>query len=103
LSIAENIGSAHNRKKLVHAAVGRSIWFLRKTHFTNRPKLSDERWNRIRRAFPVWNQIEHRILRWALQVRWILGIRHHVSARTSHRRLVVASAALVPVEPNSQT
>src|SRR5262249_34841993 len=68
LSILETVRPAYHRKKLMPSAVGRSIRLLRKTYFPDRPELSEERWNRVRRAFSVWNQIEHRIFRRPLQI-----------------------------------
>src|SRR5215813_11121834 len=101
LSILKNVRPAYHCKKLMHSAVGRSIRLFRKTHFPDRPELTDERWNRVRSAFPVGNQIEHRVFRRPLQIGRILRIRYQEAARTAHRGLVVANAALVPVEPNS--
>ena len=86
----------------MHSAIRASIGLSREPHFADRSVPLDERRNGIHRAFAVWNQIEHRIFRRALFAWRILRIRHHETARTTKRRLVVAHRALISIESHSQ-
>src|SRR5215831_12785129 len=73
----KDVRASHDGEELMYAAVRSSIRVSREANLAYRSVLLDERRNGIGRPFAMWNQIEHRILRLALQAHRILRVRYH--------------------------
>src|SRR5262249_43938501 len=98
-----DVRATDDGEELMDAAVRRAVRSFREAHFLNGPELLDERRHVIRRALPVWNEVEHRVFRPAVRARRILRVRDYEPSRSAECRLVVADRALIPVEPCTQT
>src|SRR5262249_13772463 len=95
------ISSPDNGVQLMHAAVARTVRFEDKPDFSDRAELRDKRRHSVGRALAVRNQVETRILR-PTRIR-VARIGYHKPARSTDRRLVVADATLIAIEPRAES